>query len=848
MFLQLNTYKIKMFSKNFLIHYSYDIHGNVETLWQDNLQLATDYAALEHQRFKKLDYFYDLISGNVNLVSYQSDSIDAFHHKCEYDADNRIKEVSTNRHSGMLSVAETWSKDAKYFYYNHGPLARVELGHNKVQGIDYAYTLQGWLKGVNSETLDSIRDIGRDGNPLSSLNSNFPKDVFGYSLNYFNGDYSSISNSNFLADKSISSYLSTDAPDLYNGNISNMVTTLTDIDPLSPTYKKPLPQLTAYKYDQLNRLLQMKAYTDINLTTNTWGDGGTYAGRYFNSFSYDGNGNIMTAIAHNAAGDIIDNQTYNYQTISGFKKNNRLYSIEDNALITSGNDLLDQIDFDNTETTINSANNYSYNEIGELKANKQDSIIDIKWTISGKIKEVTRFVGCHKYNLKFEYDPMGKRIAKHVFDNNDDKLYSEYYVRDAQGNTMSVYKLSLDENEQLASFSQKEMHIYGSSTIGIYKPDTELISAVSQNNIFSNYLGKKHFTGSNHLGNTLAVFSDIKIQQDYNSDNEVDCYTADISAVNDYAPFGGLLTERTFNKGSFPNTFNGKRDDPELGDWQDYGMRMYSPWARRFPSVDPLFAKYPYYTPYQFTGNNPIWAIDIDGLEEWIITRRPMNGRMKTSFFYNPNNVGEGVQYNFLSANGQIYYSIRYNDFIQGTSDRINATGKFKYYETRDDYFKNRNMKFGPLGENGQIFAQGKYWINNGGQKQIEYAIIKNIPNLVEYYETNKSDIATQAINSFKVAEFLIENPGLKVIISGYTDRQGPENYNKQLGLERANKIKEAIINSAITSNKYSEEQIKGLKNSILIQSIGEDEAAASGDVDESDNPLFRKTEIKIIE
>jgi len=79
MFLQNNTYKSKMFSKNFLIHYSYDIHGNVETLWQDNLQLATDYAALEHQRFKKLDYFYDLISGNVNLVSYQNDSIDAFH-------------------------------------------------------------------------------------------------------------------------------------------------------------------------------------------------------------------------------------------------------------------------------------------------------------------------------------------------------------------------------------------------------------------------------------------------------------------------------------------------------------------------------------------------------------------------------------------------------------------------------------------------------------------------------------------------------------------------------------------------------------------------------------------------
>lgn len=32
--------------------------------------------------------------------------------------------------------------------------------------------------------------------------------------------------------------------------------------------------------------------------------------------------------------------------------------------------------------------------------------------------------------------------------------------------------------------------------------------------------------------------------------------------------------------------------------------------------MDPLFQSYPWYTPYQFAGNNPIWAIDRDGLEE----------------------------------------------------------------------------------------------------------------------------------------------------------------------------------------------------------------------------------------
>lgn len=35
----------------------------------------------------------------------------------------------------------------------------------------------------------------------------------------------------------------------------------------------------------------------------------------------------------------------------------------------------------------------------------------------------------------------------------------------------------------------------------------------------------------------------------------------------------------------------------------------------RFFSVDPIAAKFPYYSPYQFAGNMPIWASDLDGLE-----------------------------------------------------------------------------------------------------------------------------------------------------------------------------------------------------------------------------------------
>jgi RHS repeat-associated protein len=65
--------------------------------------------------------------------------------------------------------------------------------------------------------------------------------------------------------------------------------------------------------------------------------------------------------------------------------------------------------------------------------------------------------------------------------------------------------------------------------------------------------------------------------------------------------------------------FNGKENDNEVkniqGSQQDYGMRIYDPRLGKFLSLDPLMKDFPYYTPYQFSGNMPICAIDIDGLE-----------------------------------------------------------------------------------------------------------------------------------------------------------------------------------------------------------------------------------------
>gem|GEM_PF-5445015 len=62
--------------------------------------------------------------------------------------------------------------------------------------------------------------------------------------------------------------------------------------------------------------------------------------------------------------------------------------------------------------------------------------------------------------------------------------------------------------------------------------------------------------------------------------------------------------------------FNGKENDNDIeNSAQDYGMRIYDGRLGRFLSADPLTKTYPWLTPYQFAGNTPMQAIDIDGLE-----------------------------------------------------------------------------------------------------------------------------------------------------------------------------------------------------------------------------------------
>jgi RHS repeat-associated protein len=132
--------------------------------------------------------------------------------------------------------------------------------------------------------------------------------------------------------------------------------------------------------------------------------------------------------------------------------------------------------------------------------------------------------------------------------------------------------------------------------------------------------GEKEYFLTDHRGNVMATVSDRKMQVDNNNDGIVDYYIADVVTATDYAPFGSLLTGRTYrnNGQQLKYGYNGKENDNDVkgeGNQQDYGFRIYDPRLGKFLSVDPIAKNYPELTPYQFASNSPISGVDLDGKE-----------------------------------------------------------------------------------------------------------------------------------------------------------------------------------------------------------------------------------------
>ncbi|MEQ8908166.1 MAG: hypothetical protein RIC95_03160 [Vicingaceae bacterium] len=449
-------------------HFSYDVMGNVKSVLNDYFQNGT--ITNQGHRFKRIDYDYDQISGNVLQVNFQHGKNDALYHKYEYDSQNRITKVETSK-DGII-----WDEDAEYTYYLHGPLARQEIGTHKIQGVDYAYTLEGYLKSVNSGHHET--DMGND----ATKDNIFASDAFGYSLYYNQNDYDPIAGAS--ADLNLNFY-SSQQSDLYNGNIGAISKHIGD-----STFGKK------YTYDQLSRLVESQE-KKLDVGSRQW-DSVMIAQSNTTFYDYDKNGNLIQLDrVDGESKSHMDILTYNY--INGTDKLNFVEDKVGSKLY--GNDIDQQV-----------TNNYVYDKVGNLIADSSEGIYSIDWYPNGKVKSILRdYPSREKSNLFFDYDAMGNRVKKIVSfeEGNRGYIRTQYYVRDAQGNVLATYEERncnyFGGEDSIGSYyyQYSEKYDYYSAIAA-----AQLGDSVYYNYLNSNFTGKEDFLAA--VGSKLGSISGIR--------------------------------------------------------------------------------------------------------------------------------------------------------------------------------------------------------------------------------------------------------------------------------------------------------------------------------------------------
>ncbi len=153
----------------------------------------------------------------------------------------------------------------------------------------------------------------------------------------------------------------------------------------------------------------------------------------------------------------------------------------------------------------------------------------------------------------------------------------------------------------------------------------------------------------------------------------------------------------------------------------NFGFRIYDATIAKFLFEDPLTKSYPMLTTYQFASNSPSSAIDLDGLEAWIVITekygesdpinimvfvndfRFMGGVYEVHKDYDMNNVQVG-----LSGNFESYLSYPAQFTRQGSYKRLDgkkAGYEFEIYasllygEVGIKVGKNLGIEFGVDGE-----------------------------------------------------------------------------------------------------------------------------------------------------
>ena len=295
------------------------------------------------------------------------------------------------------------------------------------------------------------------------------------------------------------------------------------------------------------------------------------------SFTYDGLSRLKDAVYGEGASLNQNRNRFNEQ-ITGYDKMGNIlgllrygqtgtdsYGLIDNLNLTYNGNQLESV-YDNATNSVfgngmefkdvvHETVEYAYDKNGNLTKDLNKNITEIQYNILNLPSHI-RFAGGS--SIVYEYAADGSKIrTTHTI---NDNVTSTVYCGNAVYENGSL-KILLNES-------------------GYYS---------FQDNRF-------HFYIKDHQGNVRVVADE----------------TGKVDEVNDYYPFGGLMSNACNN--TQPYKYNGKELDRKGGlNWYDYGARHYDAMIGRWHVVDSMAEKYYGWSPYTYCLANPIKYVDIIG-------------------------------------------------------------------------------------------------------------------------------------------------------------------------------------------------------------------------------------------
>ncbi|MBV6419585.1 MAG: hypothetical protein DAHOPDDO_00808 [Ignavibacteriaceae bacterium] len=361
--------------------------------------------------------------------------------------------------------------------------------------------------------------------------------------------------------------------------------------------------------------------------------------------TYFDNGNINQQIITNQGNGSWQNLTFNYT----YDFMNRLT----NSTVSNStfNETFSYSADGNLETKNRSGKNISYSYNGGTNKLSGVTINSNNYTFGFNSKG--NIVSDSRKNITFDYYdnrnlPLqmtrGSETYYYRYDDNGNRIYrrtpytTEYYLRDHLNKELAVY--------DPVNNKAKVFNIFGNGLIGkvvtgaydnLYLTNTILEgtyeatnSITAGTNVIVNGTATLKAGNSIHLkpgfhaangSNFNAKIGTVStaLQRYYHIKDHLGSIrvttdeTGTVISAQDYFAYGELLRE---HNAVDRYKFTEKERDTET-DYDYFGARYYDNEIGRWLSVDPLSDSYPAWSPYSYAGNNPLNAIDINGMD-WV--------------------------------------------------------------------------------------------------------------------------------------------------------------------------------------------------------------------------------------